>query len=24
MTTALPDVLRERATLVPVRRGEVG
>ena len=23
-TTALPDVLRERATLVPVRRGEVG
>jgi DNA replication and repair protein RecF len=24
ITTALPDVLRERATLVPVRRGEVG
>ncbi|HEV8670875.1 MAG TPA: DNA replication and repair protein RecF [Candidatus Limnocylindria bacterium] len=24
MTTALPDVLRERATLVPVRRGDVG
>jgi DNA replication and repair protein RecF len=24
ITTALPDVLRERATLVPVRRGEIG
>ena len=24
ITTALPDVLRERAALVPVRRGEVG
>ena len=24
ITTALPDILRERATLVPVRRGEVG
>jgi DNA replication and repair protein RecF len=24
ITTALPDVLLERATLVPVRRGEVG